>query len=49
MAKKLKNHLAGLEMTKPTLPVEDIEVVQVHEPSATDYVEQSDGDDAASR
>ncbi|MFK4146868.1 hypothetical protein [Streptomyces sp. NPDC004065] len=50
MAKKLKNHLAGLEITKPTLRVEDIEVVQDHEPSATGYVEQSDGDDdAASR
>ncbi|MEV5934786.1 hypothetical protein AB0L56_19130 [Streptomyces sp. NPDC052079] len=49
MAKKLKNHLAELDMTKPDLPVEDVEVVREHEPSATDYVEQSDGDDAASR
>ncbi|MFE5188445.1 hypothetical protein [Streptomyces sp. NPDC056628] len=49
MAKKLKNHLAELDMTKPTLRVEDIEVVQEHEPSATDYVEQPGGDDAASK
>lgn len=49
MAKKLKNHLAELDMTKPTLRVEDVEVVLEREPSATDYVEQSDGDDAASK
>ncbi|MFJ5559505.1 hypothetical protein ACIQCD_19370 [Streptomyces sp. NPDC093250] len=49
MAKKLKNHLAELDMTKPDVRVEDVEVVREHEPSATDYVEQSDGDDAASR
>jgi hypothetical protein len=49
MAKKLKNHLSELAMTKPTLRVEDVEVVQDHKPSATDYDEQSDGDDTASR
>ncbi|MET9778168.1 hypothetical protein ABZ023_28610 [Streptomyces sp. NPDC006367] len=49
MAKKLKNHLAELDMTKPTLRVEDVEVVQDHKPSTADYDEQSDGDDTASR
>ncbi|MGC0374311.1 hypothetical protein [Streptomyces sp. SAI-229] len=50
MAKKLKNHLAELDMAKSTLQVEvEVEIVREHEPSATDYVEQSDGDDAASK
>ncbi|KOT43126.1 membrane protein [Streptomyces caelestis] len=49
MAKKLKNHLAGLDMTKPAPRVEDFEVVLEREPSATDYVERSDGDDTASK
>ncbi|MFJ8544126.1 hypothetical protein ACIRFH_19255 [Streptomyces sp. NPDC093586] len=49
MAKKLKNHLSELAMTKPTLRVEDVEVVQDHKPSTADYDEQSDGDDTASR
>ncbi|MDN3284413.1 EcsC family protein [Streptomyces thermocarboxydus] len=49
MAKKLRNHLAELDMTKPTVRVEDVEVVLEREPSVTDYVEQSDGDDADSK
>ncbi|MCA2201031.1 EcsC family protein [Streptomyces sp. SMS_SU21] len=49
MAKKLKNHLAELDMTKPTVRVEDVEVALEREPSVTDYVEQSDGDDADSK
>ncbi|WP_217165829.1 hypothetical protein [Streptomyces sp. AC512_CC834] len=51
-AKRLKKHLASLEMTKPKLrapDVEVVEVVEVHEPVATDYVEQSDEDGSASR
>ncbi|MFI6358298.1 hypothetical protein ACIBJF_38090 [Streptomyces sp. NPDC050743] len=44
MAKRLKKHLSSLELTKPTHQVVDGEVVQVHEPSATEHAEQHDAD-----
>ncbi|MBC2868888.1 hypothetical protein [Streptomyces mexicanus] len=49
MAKRLKKHLAGLEMTKPTIGVTDAEVVEAQEPVATDYTEQPDADESASQ
>ncbi|MFJ4517619.1 hypothetical protein [Streptomyces sp. NPDC088816] len=48
MAKRLKKHLASLELTKPTHRVVKVEVVEVNEPFATGYAEQPDADDAAS-
>jgi hypothetical protein len=45
MAKRLKKHLAGLELTKPTHRVVDGEVVEVDEPHATDRAERHDADD----
>jgi hypothetical protein len=51
MAKRLKKHLASLEMTKPTVRVTDVEVevVDDQEPDAKDYIEQSDADDSVSK
>lgn len=47
MAKRLKRHLSSLELTKPTHRVANVEVVEVHEPLATDHAEQHDADDTA--
>ncbi|MFP8882443.1 hypothetical protein [Streptomyces mangrovi] len=52
MAKRLKKHLAGLELTKPAdqavdADVVDVEVVEVHEPSAADRTGRHDADDTA--
>ncbi|URN12052.1 hypothetical protein LUW77_10705 [Streptomyces radiopugnans] len=52
MAKRLKKHLADLELTKPAdqavdADVVDVEVVEVHEPSAADRTERHDADDTA--
>ncbi|MFE7235064.1 hypothetical protein ACFVAF_31435 [Streptomyces sp. NPDC057596] len=49
MAKKLRRHLASLELTKPTHRVVKVEVAEGHEASVTDYAEQPDaGDDTTS-
>ncbi|MET8590370.1 hypothetical protein [Streptomyces sp. NPDC005078] len=45
MAKRLKRHLSSLELTKPTHRVVNVEVVEVHEPLATDHAEQHDARD----
>ncbi|MFD6225847.1 hypothetical protein ACFWFZ_03040 [Streptomyces sp. NPDC060232] len=48
MAKRLKRHLSGLDLTKPTHVVVDAEVVDVevvHEPSASGHDDQSEADD----
>ncbi|MFJ9935356.1 hypothetical protein ACIRSJ_19835 [Streptomyces virginiae] len=48
MAKRLKKHLSGLDLTKPTHLVVDAEVVEdieVHEPPASGRVQQHDTDD----
>ncbi len=48
MAKRLKKHLSGLDLTKPTHLVVDAEVVEdveVHEPPASGRAQQHDTDD----
>lgn len=47
MAKRLKKHLSGLELTKPSPRVVKVEFVEVHEPFAKDHAEQHDAADSA--
>ncbi|MGW4197180.1 hypothetical protein [Streptomyces sp. NPDC005004] len=49
MAKKLKKHLAGLELTKPAPRVVTVEVVEDRTPFVTDYVERPDAGDTTSQ
>ncbi|MFJ3821777.1 hypothetical protein [Streptomyces nodosus] len=49
MAKKLKRHLASLELTKPAHRVVRVEAVEVHEASITDYAEQPDAGGTTSK
>ncbi|MEU5364772.1 hypothetical protein ABZ354_14995 [Streptomyces sp. NPDC005925] len=49
MAKRLKKHLSGLELTKPSHRVVHGEFTEVHEPFATDHAEQHDADDSATK
>jgi hypothetical protein len=46
MAKRLKKHLAGLDLTKPAEGVADVEFVEVHE-STVGGIGQQDANDAA--
>ncbi|MGW1729223.1 hypothetical protein ACWCQK_41135 [Streptomyces sp. NPDC002306] len=45
MAKRLRKHLSSLELTKPTHRVVQVDVVEVHESSTPDHVEQHGADD----